>query len=57
MSLSSIAGAATQAMGEYSGTPFLRDLSGNLFRMAEDNLWYIIGGLAVVIVVWLYVRR
>ena len=57
MSLSSLASATTQAMGEYSGTPFLRDLSGNLFRMAKDNLWYIVGGLAVAIVVWLYVRR
>ena len=57
MSLSSLAGATTQAMGEYSGPPFLRELSRNLFSMVEDNLWDLVGGLAVVIVVWLYVRR
>jgi hypothetical protein len=57
MSLSSLASATTQAMGEYSGQPFLRELSRNLFSMAKDNLWYIVGGLAVAIVVWLYVRR
>lgn len=57
MSLSSLAGSATQAMGEYSGPPFLRELSRNLFTMVEDNVWYLVGGLAVVIAVWLYVRR
>ncbi|MBK5098889.1 MAG: hypothetical protein JJE01_14010 [Gemmatimonadetes bacterium] len=57
MSLSSLAGATTQAMGEYSSQPFLRELSRNLFAMVLDNLWYIVGGLAVAIVVWLYVRR
>jgi len=56
MSLSSLAGATTQAMGEYSG-PFLRELSRNLFSMVADNMWYLVGGLAAVIVVWLYIRR
>ena len=57
MSLSSLTGTAPQAMGEYSGPPFLRELSRNLFTMVSDNLWYLVGGLAAVIVVWLYVRR
>ena len=57
MSLSSLTGATTQAMGEYSGPPFLRELSRNLFTMVSDNLWYLVGGMAVVIVVWLYIRR
>jgi hypothetical protein len=57
MSLSSLAGATTQAMGEYSGPPFLRQLSRNLFSMVADNVWYLVGGLAAVIVVWLYIRR
>ncbi len=49
--------ASTQAMGEYSGPHFVRQLSRNLFAMVSDNIWYIVGGLAAVIVVWLYVRR
>ncbi len=47
----------TQAMGEYAGPHVIRDISRNLFRLVSDNLWYLVGGLAVVIVVWLYVRR
>ena len=46
-----------QALGEYAGANFVRELSRNLFTMVMDNIWYIVGGLAVVIVVWLYVRR
>jgi hypothetical protein len=57
MSLSSLAGTMTQAMGEYSGPPFLRELSRNLFSMVADNVWYLVGGLAAVIAVWLYIRR
>ncbi len=57
MSLSSLAASATQAMGEYSGPNFIREISRNLFTMVTDNLWYLVGGLAAVIVVWLYVRR
>ena len=57
MSLSSLAGATTQAMGEYSGPPFLRELSRNLFSMVADNVWYLVGGLAAVILVWRYIRR
>ena len=49
--------ATTQAMGEYAGPHFVRELSRNLFTMVTDNIWYIVGGLAAVIVVWLYVRR
>ena len=55
MSLSSLAGATTQAMGEYSGPPFLRELSRNLFSMVADNVWYLVGGLAAVLLVWLYI--
>ena len=57
MSLSSLAASTTQAMGEYSGPNFIREISRNLFTMVNDNLWYLVGGLAAVIVVWLYVRR
>ena len=57
MSLSSLAGATTQALGEYSGPPFLRQPSLKLFSMVADNVWYLVGGLAAVIVVWLYIRR
>jgi len=57
MSLSSLAGATTQAMGEYAGPTFVRNLSRNLFSMVADNVWYLVGGLAAVIVVWLYIRR
>ena len=57
MSLSSLAGTMTQALGEYSGPPFLRELSRNLFTMVMDNIWYLVGGLAAVILVWLYIRR
>jgi hypothetical protein len=57
MSLDAAALTATQAMGEYGGPPFVRELSRNLFTMVTDNIWYIVGGLAAVIVVWLYVRR
>lgn len=46
-----------QAMGEYAGPHFVREVARNLFTMVTDNLWYIVGGLAAVIVVWLYVRR
>jgi hypothetical protein len=46
-----------QAMGEYGGANAVREISRNLFTMVSDNLWYIVGGLALVIVVWLYVRR
>jgi hypothetical protein len=49
--------ASPQALGEYGGANFVRELSRNLFTMVMDNIWYIVGGLAVVIVVWLYVRR
>jgi hypothetical protein len=57
MRLYDAATATTQAMGEYAGPQFVRELSRNLFTMVTDNLWYIVGGLAAVIVVWLYVRR
>lgn len=57
MRLYDAATATTQAMGEYGGPHFVRELSRNLFTMVTDNIWYIVGGLAVVIVVWLYVRR
>ena len=46
-----------QALGEYGGANFVREISRNLFTMVSDNIWYIVGGLGVVIVVWLYVRR
>ncbi|MCL7970001.1 MAG: hypothetical protein M8835_03480 [marine benthic group bacterium] len=46
-----------QALGEYGGANFVRELSRNLFSMVMDNIWYIVGGLAAVIVLWLYVRR
>jgi hypothetical protein len=46
-----------QAMGEYGGANVVREISRNLFTMVSDNLWYIVGGVAVAIVVWLYVRR
>jgi hypothetical protein len=46
-----------QAMGEYGGANVVREISRNLFSMVMDNIWYIVGGLALVIVVWLYVRR
>ncbi len=52
-----ITAVATQAMGEYAGSNFVRELSRNLFTMVMDNLWYIVGGLAAVIVVWLYIRK
>jgi len=57
MSLSSPAGATTQAMGEYSGPPFIGELARNLSTLVLDNVWYLVGGLAAIIVVWLYVRR
>jgi len=57
MRLNDAAIAATQAMGEYGGPHFVRELSRNLFTMVTDNIWYIVGGLAAVIVIWLYVRR
>ena len=57
MSLSSLAASTTQAMGQHSGPNFIREISRNLFTMVNDNLWYLVGGLAAVIVVWLYVRR
>jgi hypothetical protein len=46
-----------QAMVEYGGSNFVREISRNLFTMVTDNIWYIVGGLALVIVIWLYVRR
>jgi hypothetical protein len=49
--------ARPQAMGEYGGSNFVREISRNLFTMVTDNLWYIVGGVAVAIVIWLYVRR
>ena len=57
MMVAGITAVATQAMGEYAGSNFVRELSRNLFTMVSDNIWYIVGGLAVVIVIWLYVRR
>ena len=57
MSLSSLAGTATQAMGEYSGPPFLRELSRNLFAMVLDNVWLITGAVVGTILVWLYIRK
>mgnify|MGYP001554583155 CR=1 FL=1 len=49
--------ASPQALGEYGGANFVRELTRNLFTMVMDNIWYIVGGLAAVIVLWLYVRR
>jgi hypothetical protein len=57
MRLDFAAMTATQAMGEYGGPHFVREISRNLFAMVTDNIWYFVGGLAAVIVVWLYVRR
>ncbi len=57
MNISSLAASTTQAMGEYAGPNFVRQLSRNLFTIVGDNLWYLVGGLAAVIVVWLYIRR
>lgn len=57
MCIKGLAAYTTQAMGEYSGPNFVREISRNLFTMVNDNLWYLVGGLAAVIVVWLYVRR
>lgn len=57
MSLSSLAGTATQAMGEYTSQPFLRELSRNLFTMVLDNIWLITGAVVGTILVWLYVRK
>jgi len=57
MSLSSLAGPATQALGEYTGKPFLRELSRNLFAMVLDNVWLITGVVVGTILVWLYIRR
>ena len=57
MSLSSLAGATTQALGEYAGPSFVRDLSRNLFTMVGDNIWLITGAVFGTIIVWLYIRR
>ena len=57
MTVAGMTFVATQAVGEYAGSNFVRDVSRNLFTMVMDNLWYIVGGLAVVIVVWLYIRK
>ena len=57
MSLSSLAGATTQALGEYSGPPFLRELSRNLTAMAMDNILIIAGAVMGTILVWIYIRR
>jgi hypothetical protein len=57
MSLSSLAGASTQAMGEYSGPPFLRELSRNLITMVMDNIWIVTGAVIGTILLWIYIRR
>ena len=57
MRLSSLAGATTQALGEYAGPSFVRDLSRNLFTMVGDNIWLITGAVFGTIIVWLYIRR
>jgi len=44
-------------MGEYSGPPFLRELSRNLFAMVLDNVWLITGAVVGTILVWLYIRK
>ena len=57
MSLSSLAGATTQALGEYTGPSFVRELYRNLFTMVMDNIWVVTGAVVCTIVVWLYIRR
>jgi hypothetical protein len=57
MSVSSLAGATTQAMGEYSGPPFLRELSRTLTAMAMENIFIIAGAVMGTILLWIYIRR